>query len=188
MVGGAAQNIWDADTKLDKITTPTFEPITGADNVGGETINGVVYFVKYDGTNKTAPVGVQAAPYTMPARDSGGNFYVQDPTIAYHCANKRYVEENFVAKQERTDTARAALYGIARDGTPKLFIADAGQMADKVALTDGYGCLYVADPKFDSHAATKRYVDKEITKVSELVNALGIKSPTAVYEGYCGSN
>jgi hypothetical protein len=186
MVNGAAQNIWNADTKLDKITTPTFEPIQGADNIGGETINGVVYFVKYDGTNKTAPVGVQAAAYTIPARDSGGNFYVQNPTIAYHCANKRYVEDNFVAKQGAG--AQNRVYGVNQAGEQVMYNVLQGQGANFIIMSDAYGCISAATPRTDSNCATKKYVDDEITRVSELVNSLGIHSPIGVYEGFCGSN
>lgn len=185
-VEGLGQNVWDADTKLDKITTPTFEPITGADNISGNAINGVVYFLKYNGTNMTAPVASQGLPYTIPSRDAYGNMQIGNPSLDYHAANKRWVEGGFVAKQGASASNR--IYGVNQAGEQVMYNVLAGQGANFVIMSDAYGCISAETPRLDNNCATKKYVDDEISEVSELVNALGIHSPTAVYEHYCGSN
>jgi hypothetical protein len=75
-------------------------------------------------------------------------------------ATKKFVEDGFVAKGTSPDENFNGVYGVTADGTQTIFKASAGQSANKIALTDGYGCLYVAEPKFNSHAASKQYVDK----------------------------
>ena len=47
-----------------------------------------------DKTNmeNSIPLCSQNRNYTIPIRDHNGNFYVGNPTIAYHCANKQYVD------------------------------------------------------------------------------------------------
>lgn len=47
-----------------------------------------------DKTNveNSIPISSQNRNYTLPIRDHNGNFYVANPTIAYHCANKQYVD------------------------------------------------------------------------------------------------
>lgn len=62
--------------------------------------------------------------------------------------------------KETNDRIRA--YVINRDGTQGVLQVDAGQGANKIVMTDGYGCLYVADPKVNNHATSKQYVDNAI--------------------------
>ena len=47
-----------------------------------------------DKTNNenSIPLCSQNRNYTLPIRDHNGNFYVGTPTIAFHCANKQYVD------------------------------------------------------------------------------------------------
>ena len=71
---------------------------------------------------------------------------------------------NYLEKGVPPSAGRQGVYGIEKDGTQTVFMADAGQAADKVALTDAYGCLKVADPRAGNDAASKQYVDNNFTK------------------------
>lgn len=165
-VEGIGQNVWDADTKLDKMTHITSMP--------------QVYL--------KAPDGTQDRINLLPHPAAG----------TYGIPNKRYVDDYFVAKGTPPQENANGVYGVTIDGAQTIFIAYASQGANKVVMSDPYGCLYAADPRDFNHVTTKRYVennftsktyvDTEISELSELVNALGIKSPTAVYEDLCSSN
>lgn len=74
-------------------------------------------------------------------------------------ATKKFVEDGFVAKGTSPGSHQNGIYGITPDNTQKIFPAYAPQGAGKVAITDPYGCLYVADPRQPNNAASKRYVD-----------------------------
>lgn len=218
-VGGVGQNVWEADTKLDKVTNVTVMPqayvkfengtqgvfnILPTPGAGSSGIPNKAYVDNYltpkpltdtfekaygggdiavlsgDVWKKMNVTGANAA-YTIAMRQENGVLNVGTPTADTHAANKAYVNDGFVAKQERTSTNRAAVYGISKTGEPTLFVADAGQGANHVVMSDDYGCLYAAEPRIANNCATKNYVDTAMA-------ALGIKSPTAVYEGYCSSN
>lgn len=53
---------------------------------------GRVYAVDKVNEQNSIPICSQNRNYTLPIRDHNGNFYVANPTIAYHCANKQYVD------------------------------------------------------------------------------------------------
>lgn len=76
---------------------PNTNNFQGAGAMPGSSVvyNGILYGVRYDGEQGSVPVGVQANPYSVPYRDSAGNFYVSEPTLAYHAANKKYVDNLF---------------------------------------------------------------------------------------------
>ena len=82
MVGGLAQNVWDADTKLDKNTT--FDSKTMA-------------YVKYPtGAQGSKEVAGRATPGTIVERTATGQVLIaQEPTDAGSATSKAYVDKKF---------------------------------------------------------------------------------------------
>lgn len=54
---------------------------------------GRLYMRFRDNTENSIVINCQNAKYTIPCRDSTGNFYVGNPTQLYHTTNKKYVDE-----------------------------------------------------------------------------------------------
>ena len=93
-VGGVGQNVWSADTKLDKPATPTAG-------------NAVVIMQKGTGTSSTVLIedSTAARPNWIPkyldgrsfgdsAPSGAGTIIVPEPTKSYQSANKKYVDGN----------------------------------------------------------------------------------------------
>ena len=75
---------------------------------------------------------------------------------------------------EEKAKALALLGGVAKT------LLSVGAMKDTVALRDGDGRIYTMTPKFDSHAATKKYVDDLVTSAKDSI-ALKDASTGQVY-------
>lgn len=65
---------------------------TFADGSDGGVI-GRLYMRFRDNTENTIVINCQNAKYTIPCRDSTGNFYVGNPQQLYHATTKKYVDE-----------------------------------------------------------------------------------------------
>ena len=65
---------------------------TFADGSDGGVI-GRLYMRFRDNTENTIVINCQNAKYTIPCRDSTGNFYVGNPVQLYHATTKKYVDE-----------------------------------------------------------------------------------------------
>ena len=61
-------------------------------------IRGYVYVVDHNNSQTVKELCVQGRVDSIPLRDSQGNFYVNQITQPYHCINKKYADDNFVAK------------------------------------------------------------------------------------------
>lgn len=66
-------------------------------------IVGDAYVAHYTGNQTTVPISTQNNVFTIVCRDASGNFYIGDPTIAYHATNKKYVDAQIVAKSRTKD-------------------------------------------------------------------------------------
>ena len=148
-VGGQYQNVWDADTKLDKVTTTS-----GYSRA---------YVVKPDGSQGTLTVSSNATPDTIALRSVNGIISVGTPYRSEHAANKGYVDtevDKCVKKVAADDFTR--VYGVnsnTSDGAQTTFIASQDTLDDSVAIRVTGGQLNVSEPTSTSHAATKGYVD-----------------------------
>lgn len=76
-VANQFQNIWNADTKVDKVTTPGTER---------------VYTVGSDGSQGVKGVSTTATPLQIPVYDGIGRLSTATPSSENHCANKGYVD------------------------------------------------------------------------------------------------
>lgn len=171
-VEGIGQNVWDADTKVDKMIG-TYD----------DTTQGFMYGLAKDGvTPKLYAAKVLTESGTIPYRDDSGNFYVGNPTLTYHCANKRYVDDNYIPKVAFT-SGRPRVNICKPNGELQVIEIAPSNIPSGYAIPvgDAVGRIKVADPVEDTQAASKGYVDAA-------QSALGIRSPIARYDGYCSSN
>ena len=67
--------------------------------------------------------------------------------------------DDYVKKMASPEAGANALYGIDATGAPKMFVVRVGQAANAIQISDGFGCLSAATPRYDNHAANKGYVD-----------------------------
>lgn len=65
------------------------------------TYYGLAYARKFDDTECCFPITGQNRNFTIPIRDHTGNFYVNTPTLAYHCTTKGYVDNLTAELTER---------------------------------------------------------------------------------------
>lgn len=85
---------------------------------------GFLYGLDSDGIEqKLFPIQIQANANTIAYRDANGNFYVGTPTLAYHCANKGYVDDNFIAKTA-ANTGQRRAHTLTENGNYEAMIID----------------------------------------------------------------
>lgn len=82
-VNGSAVSSWNADTKLDKITSTAS--------------TARLYAVTANGTNIVSPVSADLVNGSVVLRDLQGRFHVNYPFSATHAANKQYVDDAIAA-------------------------------------------------------------------------------------------
>ena len=70
------------------------------------SLQGRVYIVDRNNNQTSRELRIVSNYDSIPIRDWSGNFYVGDPAIAYHCANKNYVD-NLPDKLTLTDEQKA---------------------------------------------------------------------------------
>ena len=90
-------------------------------------------------------------------RDSSGRAKIQTPINDMQIANKKYVDDGFVAKKTGSD-ATVYVYGYNNNGdvvVPTSF----GVLSDSIVVRDSNGNTSFATPTSSSHATTKAYVD-----------------------------
>ena len=81
-----------ADLKVSQIEYSKDQTFPDGSDAG---VIGRAYIRFRDNTENSIVLNVQNAKYTIPVRDSVGNFYVGNPIQLYHTANKRYVDDKF---------------------------------------------------------------------------------------------
>ena len=217
--GGVYQNVWDADTKLDKISTsgsyqqayvknangtqgmmnittgtagstlvqrasdgnisvtypnndssatsrayvnekfvakPTdtsgFNRIVGV-NTNNTSITYKVQYpnYNYDEASAASRVGV---PYM-----EQGQIACSIPTSDYSAANKKYVDDGFVARQPNKDSGWNRAYGMTSTGEETIFPIANGIQGGTLAIRGVNGRVLVGAPVADNDATTKEYVD-----------------------------
>ena len=82
-VNGSAVSSWNADTKLDKVTSTAS--------------TARLYAVTANGTNVVTPVSADLVNSSVVIRDLQGRFHVSYPFSATHAANKQYVDDAIAA-------------------------------------------------------------------------------------------
>lgn len=169
-VNGEAQNVWDADTKLDKDTSIS-------------TYN-KVYIKQPNGTQTTAsathlnaigymPYYSNAATSTVGAADNGGTFAVATPQQPYQPATKKYVDDGLIKKIDIPDgiPGNKCVVGYnqgsadVRTFTMGSYTSGSGHRGS-IAIYGTNGCLASPTPINSTDVATKGYVDTAISTSS----------------------
>lgn len=167
--GGVYQNIWDADTKLNKVTDT--EP-------GGLTR---VYAVSYTGEQYMLKANPNEGGNQLVQRDSSGRARVNEPVNEKDIANKKYVDDVANTKLDAiTTTGTYRAYCVTADGQPSSRAINPNNYPIQIAQyssnkTGGVedfggagGCLTCSDPVNPYHTANKKYVDDAIANASAL--------------------
>ena len=174
-VNGEFQNMWDADTKLDKVVTSDTPKVYVAEANGGQGVRTV------DTYNASGRVALYSASADAGKADGGARINTSTPVNDYNCANKKYVDNGLDTRVEKvTDTAsNYRVYGCTQDGTTKMIptmIGGSGVPSNTWSLAAYYPnnqfaavdptnkqILVTGDPKAPAHVANKKYVDDNFT-------------------------
>lgn len=156
----------DLNTKVD----------TKLDRVDASGTYKRVYTIETNGTQSVYNLTNESLQNSIPLRDNTKNFKIDVPTSDEYCANKKYVDDKFVAKVTSAGTSR--VYGVSSNGNQKVFkVANETSEANTIAQRDSKGDLVANTfkgnvesntvtinntPTDDSHAATKKYVDDSL--------------------------
>ena len=218
-VAGVYQNVWDADTKVNKVTTTSeYNQAYAKNSLGGQ----VMFDMSNDARSSTIAVrtangqirtntpsaGVDAAnkqyvddgfvakpnetsfnvtgimrynPATglvdrmptyqsvpggnqIPISKNGGRITTNTPTEDLDCTNKKYVDDNFVAKPTSTAFGNYVIPYVVTTAGQQGVIGDiikieTGNGTNSIARRGANGTLEVGTPTVDAHATTKAYVD-----------------------------
>ena len=147
-VNGEAQNIWDADTKIDKPAAPS-QP-----SVIVQLANGTITQVQY---GRTTPIA-----YTIPTYLVNGQLPAGEPTADNHAVNKSYADGHYVAKS----TTTSAVYSTDGSGNPLMLKWASNNLASSLMLRDGNGNVSISDPTQDAHAVNKSYAEANFLSLS----------------------
>lgn len=101
-----------------------------------------------------------------------GNIRTLEPKIGSDCANKKYVDDNYVKKD--TSVATQQVYGHAANGEPQMFYVTTGNsnpdwlckyqnLTAGATEPTGTGRLITQDPTQPYQAANKKYVDDAVS-------------------------
>lgn len=108
-----------------------------------------------DGSPRTIPWNTAEVANTLVMRDSGGRAKIQTPLLADQIANKRYVDDGFIAKYINGGIVYA------NDTSGSQTGIEYSEGADKytIAIRSENGCVRTADPEGQNDAVTKSYAD-----------------------------
>lgn len=101
------------------------------------------------------------------------------PTQDAHATNKKYVDDNFVAKATKTANAYGYVYGIDKAGTTDtVWTLDAYNHGSTIVIRDPNGKFRVSTPAAPEDAANKKYVDDAVATSSATVDGTSIVKDT----------
>ena len=183
-VNGVYEDVWDADTKLDKITTTTS--------------TNQVYVKSVNGEQAMLPVSSSVIGGAIINRTTDGNILV--PTVSEtsnvnYAANKNYVDTKFLAKQTGLSQLNQ-VYVKTTAGNNEMFNLDTNETANTIARRNASGMIYVAVPADESSASftngtavNKGYVNnkflaKPATAINGVVRYNTADGTTSVYSIY----
>lgn len=168
MVNGEAQNVWNADTKLDKAPIGTVNKAYISQATTGETLMvGVArysptdsYLVQYDATS----LGWNKDDGTLGAGRQGA-VKTGIPEKPSHAVPKQYFEEELAKKLDKvttTHTSKARAYIVNPNGTQAVEELSTSPSGNAIPRYDGGGRLSTITPTSANHCATKDYVDTAV--------------------------
>lgn len=176
-----------ADAEKIEISGKNFPHAPYLESVGGRQV------VIYNENNKTygyrmlddSSLSQGAIPFYRDSAQANAAYlnnslYTGDPKSNYAAANKKYVDEGFVAKVT-TPTQDARVYGLYANGTQTVFATSQNVPAtDHIAQYTTAGNIRTNTPINDLDCANKKYVDDNIAAHSEyFVKAFTIPNGTS---------
>ena len=148
-INGQVVHIFNADTKLEKVTTAT----TLAQ----------LYYKAADGTQGMVDVSDGADGGSVAKRTATGQIVCEDPTADKEAATKKYVDDNAVHKQTGA-SSYFQVYGKNTDGTQAMCNANANVTGGALVIRQSNGNVKLPlTPVNDDDGACKKYVDDNAT-------------------------
>ena len=124
----------------------------------GTTSQYQVYAKAPDGSQTMITASIPANNNAVAIRGANGNVSTAAPTADEHAANKKYVDDNFIAK-DSSASSYDQVYGKTQGGVQTKFSVALGAYANTIPVRDGSGRIYTGSPVEQGHAANKQYVD-----------------------------
>lgn len=127
----------------------------------GTTTYPQVYAKYADGSQNVFNVSAGANGYHIVQRQADGNITVPaSPASNTDATSKKYVDDNFLAKNTETGTATQVYGKVGTDGSQTMIDVYANSAtANSIVRRDNAGKIVCADPTSATHAATKGYSD-----------------------------
>lgn len=162
-VDGEFQNIWNADTKVDKVDPGEID----TDTVYGVTPEGQAVF----------SVSAAVDQNTIAQRNERGSLLVAVPQAQFEAVNKGYADTTYAPNKPTSGSRKVWIAGTA--GGQWTQVADGGKDISNGAIPTyvqpGQGTqvnltqvLISGEPKYGHDVATKDYVDRKVTTASPM--------------------
>ena len=160
LVGGQYQNIWNADSKLDKDSSVT-------------TYN-QAYIKAAEGYQAAINVTKQVVGSAIPQRRDDGNITIPAiPQQDTDATSRQYVSNYFLQKYAG-DGSNYYMYTVFPNGTQSRIAYNIGAIVNNIPVRGEDKTFYIGEPINPGHPATKNYVDnKANTKVDKYTGESG---------------
>ena len=139
-------------TELVKKTIET-NKVYGTDSTGGQALK---------------PFANTPTPSALAAYNDVSNLKTSVPVEDLDCTNKKYVDDNYVAKS----TSNYIVYGNIDEGKPYTYTLSINPLSNAVAKYNNYGILSTNTPTEDLNCANKKYVDDAVSSASSLATPI----------------
>ena len=159
-VGGQYQNLWDADTKLDKIeNTSSYYR---------------AYTISPQGEQGAIAITPNTVDYAVVQRREGGQITVPSiPAQDTDATSRKYVADYFLQKY-KGDGSNYYMYTVFPNGTQSRIAYNIGAIENNVPVRGTDKTFFIGEPTNAGHPATKNYVDnKANTKVDKYTGESG---------------
>lgn len=165
------------DKKLDTYTGTAYYPVIPVQKRISASDPSAGYFQAWE------QMSVEATNNTVAKRTAKGTLATATPISDKDATPKKYVEDNFVAKQTTTTPNQSYLYGYDSNGDRQFGVTGSASPGT-IAYRSNGGRLQVGTPVDVSDATTKAYVDDgfvaKITPPDQFVYAYGYSGNTPV--------
>lgn len=156
-VNGISQNVWDADTKLDKATT--------------SSVNNQVYAKNTSGGQYMINIAWNNSADTIALRDGNGCLKTSAPLVGLDAVNKTYLENNAFVKNSTSYPYIPSSTGSLNGNVQENLQFSKAVTPNSIAQREENGELKVAAPVDLDDAVNKNYADTNYVKsAKETVN------------------
>lgn len=161
LVNGAIVNEFNADTKLDKVTTTH----------SSKKLR--LYAVNSDGSQTVIDASPIRNGHEIPRYTGGGQLDVSTPKSEYQAANKLYVDTAVGAKLNKVSgtTSHNQIYGKTADGTQTMYDISDSVLSGSIVQRQPDGSIFCNTPTNEEDAASKGYVDEQTANLQPKLTA-----------------